>query len=219
MATLYEETPTLTDRIVAADLIVAGRFGRLVDTQALQMGDGPRVLGLFEVDVEQVIQGEIPSRPLLVRVLGEGEEERAAWVVPVKKEDVVVLLLVRDVESGLPENVFAPYFASAFPLTQAGRVQLPEEIVDDLTREVTRVEDSAIPLEGLARVIEEARRRREQPEQELQSVEPAELRREPYPEVTEMPQPDVGGARPAAPEGEPPEFPEGKPPTTPEQAG
>lgn len=219
MATLYEETPTLTDRIVAADLIVAGRFGRLVDTQALQMGDGPRVLGLFEVDVEQVIQGEIPSRPLLVRVLGEGEEERAAWVVPVKKEDVVVLLLVRDVEPGLPENVFAPYFASAFPLTEEGRVQLPEEIVDDLTREVTRVEDSAIPLEGLARVIEEARRRREQPEQELQSVEPAELRREPYPEVTEMPQPDVGGARQAAPEGEPPEFPEGEPPTTAEQAG
>ena len=219
MATLYEEIPSLTDRIVAADLIVAGRVGRLIGTQALQIGDRPRVLGLFEVDVEQVLQGEVPSRPVLVRVLGEGEEERVSWIVPVKEEGLFVLLLVRDVEPGLPDNVFAPYFASAFPLSGEGRVQLPEEIVDDLTREITRVEDSTIPLEGLSLLIEEVRRRREQPDQELQSIEPAELRKEPYHEVTEMPQPDVGGARPAAPEGEPPEVPEGEPPATAEQTG
>ena len=219
MATLYEETPTLTDRIVAAELIITGRFGRLLGTQAVQIGDRPRVLGLFEVDVEQVLQGEVPSRPVLVRVLGEGEEERAAWIVPLEEGGLLVLLLVRDVEPGLPENVFAPYFASVFRLIEEGRVQLPEEIVDELTRDVTSVEDSTIPLEELARLIEEVRGRRERPDQELQKVEPAELRKEPYPEVTETPEPDVGGARPAAPEGEPPEVLDDEPPTAAEQAG
>jgi hypothetical protein len=214
MATLYEEIPTLADRTVAADLIITGRFRRLLGTQALQIGDRPRVLGLFEVDVEQVVEGEVPARPLLVRVLGEGDEGRVAWIVSVEDERLLVLMLVRDIEPGLPNNVFAPYFASAFPLSEEGNVQLPEETIDDFTREVTRVEDSTIPLEGLGRLVEEVRRRREQPDHELQRVEPLELRREPYPQITEVPQPDVGGGRAAAPEGKPPDFPEGEPPAS-----
>jgi hypothetical protein len=210
MATLYEETPTLVDRIVAADLVITGRVGQLVSVQRIQAGDQPRVLGLFEVSVEHIIWGEPSSDRILVRVFGAGQDERAAWIVPIEEEQLA-LLLVRDVEPGLPDNVFAPYFASGFPVT-AQRIRLPDEVVDDLTREVAGVEDSTIAVESLDRLVQEVSRRQETRDRELQEVEPAELREQPYRPVVEMPQPDVSGARSATPEGEPPQIAAADPP-------
>lgn len=202
MATLYEETPTLVDRIVAAELVITGRVGQLVGVQRIQAGDQPRVLGLFDVSVEHIIWGESPSDRILVRVLGAGEDERAVWIVPMEEEQLA-FLLVRDVEPGLPDNVFAPYFASGFPVT-ARRIRLPDEVVDDLTREVAGVEDTTIALEGFERLVQEISKRQDARDRELQEVEPAELREQPYRPVIEMPQPDISGAQPATPEGEPP---------------
>ena len=204
MATLYEETPTLVERIVAADLVLTGRVGRLVSVQRVQAGDRPRVLGLFEVSVEHVIRGEPPSDQILVRVLGEGEDERATWIVPM--EEQLAFLLVRDVEPGIPDNVFAPYFASGFPVTE-GRIHLPDAVVDDRTREVAGVEDSTIRLEGLESLVREVSRRQNARDRELREVEPAELSDQPYRPIAEMPEPDVCGAQPSAPDGEPPQVP------------
>jgi hypothetical protein len=218
MATLYEEIPTLVERIVAADLVITGRFGRLVGIQRVEAGDRPRVTGLFEVSVEHAIRGEPPSDAILVRVLGEGEDERAAWIIDVKAAELLVFLLVRDVEPGLPNNVFAPYFSSAFPVAD-GTVRLPEEVVDERSREIAGFEDSTTSLDRLERLIQEVWRAREERDRALAEVEPAELKEQRYPEVAEMPQPELGGALPATPEGERPHVVGAEPRVAGPQAG
>jgi len=115
MATDYDITPNLVERVLAADLIVVGANARLIDLQPDRTERTGRVLGLFEVDGDEILKGDPPER-LLVRAL---------------------LLLARDVQPDQPNEVYGPVFGSVYALAD-GSLDLPPEIIDDGTRDILR---------------------------------------------------------------------------------
>jgi hypothetical protein len=189
MATDYELIPNLIERITASQLVVVVTGGRLVDLQRDPIQDPPRVLGVFEVDVEDVLDGERPTDRLLVRVLGEGQDEQARWLVPLSDGHRWVLLLTRDVAPGLPEGLYAPVFSSGFRIDN-GSIEFPEEAVDERTRELADVRERRATLDGLRRLLEVVRAERTQARQRLEQFLPPEALRRPYPDTEEIP-PDV----------------------------
>ena len=121
MSTTYDATPSLLDRVVGADLILLGtahgpvRVDRLDALDALEEEEErPRVYGWFEVRPERVLDGEPGSEPILLRVIGEGTDADATWLVPVPSDRPMVALLNRDVGPGLPDNTFAPCFTGVY---------------------------------------------------------------------------------------------------------
>lgn len=197
MTTRLDRMPPLSERIVGADLIATGTVVGLRDIRPAEGLEPPRVSGLFEVDLDEVLRGDRAHGTALVRVLGEGRDERAVWVVPLQEGQRILLLLARDTAPDLPKDVFAPYFESSFPV-EDGRVRVPEDALDELTMEVAGAERGVVPLDGLRRLVEVVGARREEWLRELQALLPAELRDQPYPEVEERP--DVREGRPLPPE-------------------
>jgi hypothetical protein len=204
MATDYDLIPSLIERMTASHLVVVVAGARLIDLQRDRVEGPPRVLGVFEVDVEEVLDGQPPADRPLVRVLGEGQDEQARWLVPLTEGGRWVLLLARDVGPGLPEGLYAPVFASGFRVAD-GSVELPEEAVDERTRELADVRDGRATLDGLRRLLEIVRRERAEADQQLEEFLPPEALRRPYPdteelppEVVEVPSPVAGATVPAA---------------------
>jgi hypothetical protein len=204
MATDYELIPSLIERIAASQLVVVVAGARLIDLQRDRIEGPPRVLGVFEVDVEEVLDGERPTDRLLVRVLGEGQDEQARWLVPLTDGHRQVLVLARDVAPGLPGGLYAPVFASGFRI-DGDSIELPEDVVDERTRELADVRDRRATLDGLRRLLEVVRREQAQARQRLEEFLPPEALRRPYPdteelppEVVEVPSPVAGTTIPAA---------------------
>jgi hypothetical protein len=186
MATDYDLIPTLIERIAASQLVVIVAGARLIDVQRDRVEAPPRILGVFEVDVEDVLDGERPADRLLVRVLGEGHDERARWLVPLTDSHRLVLLLTRDVGPDLPEGLYAPVFASGFRIDNDS-IELPEEAVDERTRELAEVRDGRATLGGLRRLLEVVRRERAEAHQQLEQFLPPEALSRPYPDTEEIP--------------------------------
>jgi hypothetical protein len=204
MATDYELIPSLVERMAASQLVVIVAGARLIDLERDRVEGPQRVLGVFEVDVEEVLDGERPADRLLVRVLGEGLDEQARWVVPLSEAQRWVLLLTRDVGRGLPEGLYAPVFASGFRIDDDS-IELPEDAVDERTRELAGIHDGRATLDGLRRLLEVVRREQAQARQRLEEFLPPEALRRPYPdteelppEVVEVPSPIAGTTIPAA---------------------
>jgi hypothetical protein len=187
MATDFLKTPQLTERIAAADVIAVASTGRLVGVERDPTEGVGRVFGLFELLVENVISGDLPQGTVLLRVLGDGEDERARWLVPVQEGRRLVLLMARDVGPELPENTFAPVHASGFELEDDGRVRIPEDAVDDLTRRVAELEGSHVTVDGLRRLVEVVRQDREAAAREMAELLPEDALTRLYPEVEERP--------------------------------
>lgn len=185
MATDYTEIPTLTDRIAAAESAVVASIGRLVAVEPDRTEGVQRVFGLFELDVEDVLKGPRLGKALL-RVVGEGEDENARWLVPVGERRRLVLLLAPDVGPGIPDDTYAPVHASGFEL-EDDRARLPEDVLDDESRRVLDFDGSHVPLEGLRRLVEAIDRRRREPESAVAELLPEEALTRPYPEVEERP--------------------------------
>jgi hypothetical protein len=186
MATDYEVIPNLIERITASQLVVIVTGGRLVDLQRDPIQEPPRVLGVFEVDVEDVLDGERPTDRLLIRVLGEGQDEQARWLVPLSDGHRWVLLLTPDTGPGLPEGLYAPVFSSGFRIDN-GNVELPEEALDERTRELADVRERRATLDGLRRLLEVVRAERTQARQRLEQFLPPEALRRPHPDTEEIP--------------------------------
>ena len=202
MSTDYTEILTLADRIATADLAVVASVGRLVAVEPDRTEGVQRTLGLFELHVEDVLKGPRLTKALL-RVVGEGEGERARWLVPVGEGRRLVLLLARDVGPGIPEDTYAPLHGSGFGIDDE-RVRIPEDIVDDVSRSVVAFDGSDVPLDGFRRLVDEIGRRRGETEREVAELLPEEARTRPYREVEERPDAtpptpdDAVHARPAA---------------------
>jgi hypothetical protein len=204
MATDYRLIPSLIERIAASHLVVIVAGARLIDLQRERVEGLQRVLGVFEVDVEEVLDGERPADRLLVRVLGEGQDEQARWLVPLTEGHRWVLLLVRDAGPGLPGGLYAPVFASGFRIDD-GSIELPEDALDERTRELADVRDGRATIDGLRRLLEVVRGEQTQARQRLEEFLPPEALRRPYPdteelppEVVEVPLPIAGTTIPAA---------------------
>jgi hypothetical protein len=204
MATDYRLIPSLIERIAASHLVVIVAGARLIDLQRDRVEGLQRVLGVFEVDVEEVLDRERPADRLLVRVLGEGQDEQARWLVPLTEGHRWVLLLVRDAGPGLPGGLYAPVFASGFRIDD-GSIELPEDALDERTRELADVRDGRATIDGLRRLLEVVRGEQTQARQRLEEFLPPEALRRPYPdteelppEVVEVPLPIAGTTIPAA---------------------
>jgi hypothetical protein len=195
MATDYDLIPSIIERITASHLVVIVTGARLTDLQRDRVEGPPRIVGVFEVDVEEVLDGERPADRLLVRVLGEGQNEQARWLVPLTEGHRWVLLLARDVGPGLPDGLYAPVFASGFRIDN-GSIELPEQAVDERTRELADVRDGRATLDGLRRLLEVVRAERAEARQRLEQFLPPEALRRPYPDTEEIP-PDVVEVPPA----------------------
>jgi hypothetical protein len=130
--------------------------------------------------------------------------------VPLEEGQRTLLLLARDVAPDLPEDVFAPYFESSFPVENEG-VHVPEDALDELTIDVAGAERGVVPLDGFRRLVEFVGAQREERLRELEAIVPAELRDQPYPEVLETPAVKEGA--PLPPEAAPEHAPEGGQPS------
>jgi hypothetical protein len=185
MATEYTEIPTLADRIATADAAVVASIGRLVALEPDPTDGVQRVFGLFELDVQDVLKGPRLGTALL-RVVGEGEDERARWLVPVGEGRRLLLLLARDVGPAIPADTYAPLHESGFEL-EDDRARIPEEILDADSRRVVDFDGSHVPLDGLRRFVEIIERRRDETERAVAELLPEEARTRPYAEVEERP--------------------------------
>jgi hypothetical protein len=186
MATDYYGTPSLLERIVGADLVVVGRPGRLLRVEPQTGTNGSRVYGIFEVAMDSVLMGDPPSEVLNLRVLGEGRDEQATWIVPLSGDRSFLFLLAHDVEPEAPENLYAPVFSGVYPLTDEDHVNVPEEALDDRTKEEAGFEENRVSLDGVRRLIESVLREREDRQRQLEEMGLAELRDRPYPPIEEM---------------------------------
>ncbi len=214
MATDYYETPSFLDRIIGADLVVTGRPGRLLQVEPPRGGDDSRVYGVFEVAVDSVLMGDPSSEVLRLRVLGEGQDEQATWIVPLGEDRSFLFLLARDVEPEAAEDLYAPVFSGVYPLTDEDHVNVPEEALDDQTREKARFEGNRVSLDGVRQLIESVLRERENQQRQLEEIGVSELLDRPYPPIGEMlqqgrPYPPIEGmpeqARPYLPTQEMPQ--------------
>jgi hypothetical protein len=209
MATVYDRIPTLVERIVGAHLIVIARFAGLREVRPAEGFDRPRVFGLFEVDVAEVLYGAPPDR-LLVRVLSDPEDpepdptgEATRWVVLVDPDARVLLVLARDVAPDLPDGVYALYFASAFAVEEDW-VVVPADALDEQTRRMTEVDDRGrVSIAGLRRLIETVTAELDDRRRALEVLFPPVLREHPYPPTLERPDAEV----PAQPPQQPPLVP------------
>jgi hypothetical protein len=206
MATVYDQIPSLAERIVGAHLIVIARFAGLREVRPAEGFDRPRVFGLFEVEVDEVLYGE-PQDPLLVRVLSDPEDpdpdptgEATRWVVPVDPDARVLLVLARDVAPDLPDGVYAPYFASAFAVEEDW-VAVPADALDEQIRRMTEVDDRGrVSIAGLRRLIETVTAELDDRRRALELLFPPALREHPYPPSLERPDAE----QPARPPQQPP---------------
>jgi len=199
MATDYYGTPSFLERVVGAELVVIGRPRRLLRVDPLRVEDGSRVYGIFEVAVDSVLMGDPSSDVLRLRVLGEGRDEQAAWIVPLDENEPFLFLLARDVEPEASDTLYVPVFSGVYPLTDEDHLDVPEEALDEPTRERIGLEgDRLLSLGGVRRLIESLFGEREDRLRQLEEMGLTELLDRPYPPIREIPQedrpfPPVGG--------------------------
>lgn len=200
MALELREPPPLFDRILAAELAIVGTVAALVKVETIQGFEDPRLAGFFEVQVELALLGDPRSERILVRVLGDGREDNPAWTTELRPEMRLLLLLSRDVAPELPENLFTPYFTSAFQVGEDDRVAFPADVLDDASRRVMRPERGRVTLKRVQELFDTVRRERAEREQELEALIPRkQLGR--YPEVLEAPTAAVRTKGPLGPPG------------------
>jgi hypothetical protein len=189
MSTTYDATPSVLDRVVGADLIVVGVVRGPVRTSPVEDAERPRVHGWFEMRPERVLAGEPPEAPILVRVLGDGSVEDPSWTVRLPDDGRVVAMLARDVGPELPDNLFAPCFAGLFAIAGDGTVRVPEEALDDASRRLADADGASLTIDQIHRLADRVAQRRAENERRLEAEEPAEVRAEARPDLTEQPEP------------------------------
>lgn len=216
MPTELPEPPKLRERILAVDLAVVGTVTDVTRVEPVEGFEEPRVVGVFEVEVERVLLGDTTEDRVLVRVLGDGAPDEPRWTSDLRPGARLLLLLSRDVAPDLPKNIFAPYFSSAFIVDDADRIAFPANVLDDVSRRRLRLTRGRVSLDRVQNLIETLGRERAERERELTAlIPPRRVRR--YPEVQELPtavvptegpvgpsgpvlEPEVEAGRPAKPE-------------------
>ena len=187
MSTTYDATPSLFERVVGSDLILLGVASGPVRVERLDSGERPRVYGWFEMRPERVLDGEPPSSTILMRVIGEGTEDDARWLVPVSGETPVLAMLTRDIGPDLPENLFAPCFAGVYEVSADGGVRVPDDALDRVTRELAGSDGDGLTVDQVHRLVEGVNQRRAEDRRRLEDEEPADVRGLPRPDVQEYP--------------------------------
>ena len=203
MSLELREPPPLSDRILAAELAIVGTVAALVRIGPVQGFETPRLAGFFEVQVERALFGDPPSERVLVRVLGDGPEDDPTWTTELRPDARLLLLLSRDVAPELPDDLFTPYFDSAFEV-DGDLVAFPADVLDDLSRRAMRPERGRVTLDRVQKLFDTSRHERAERERELEALIP-QKRLGRYPEVLEAPTAAVPMEGPLGPAGPSPQ--------------
>src|SRR5437762_1015541 len=110
------------ERIRAADLIVTGAFGSLLDERAVTWAGPERIAGIFQLRVQDVLLGSPPKQSPRIRVLGDRRRERGRWLVATDSDLRQGFLLVHDVEPDVPEDLYAPCWSGVYPIDEDSRL-------------------------------------------------------------------------------------------------
>jgi hypothetical protein len=197
MPTEYVGTPPLTDRLRSADLILTGRFGRLVREQEADWGDPPKSLGIFDVTPDDVLFGDLAGDTLQLRVLGNRRADRIDWLVPITEETRFLFILVKDTLPDETGDIYAPSWLGVYPLDDDDRFAIPAQEIDDLAR-VALASDEAgrIPLSGLRQLMETLERERQEQAQRVDELARTSGGATGYPTVKELPPEPESAGRP-----------------------
>ncbi|MFN0102835.1 MAG: hypothetical protein ACKV2U_12180 [Bryobacteraceae bacterium] len=192
MTTYYKQIPTLEMRVAASPLIVIGVVGKAVGSQVDYYDHEPFVRSTYEVAVHEVLKGVLKQKVIRVEVMG-GESEKASTPsrVPMHTGSSIVLMLAAQAD----ENVFVPYFSSAFPLSAEGRIELGPRVADTLGGNSSQFIGENITLDSLRALIEKVG----EGEDAAGKVAASMMTGEALPPVTEMPQGFSGGGESSAP--------------------
>jgi len=197
MPTEYLGTPPFADRLRSADLILTGRFGRLLREQEASWGDPPRSLGIFELTPDDVLFGELPEDMLRVRVLGDRRGDRVDWLVPITEATRFLFVLVRDVLPDETEAIYAPSWLGVYPLDNDDRFAIPRQEIDDLAHATLAADEAGrIPLSGLRLLLETLTREREAQAQRVDELIRSSRAATAYPTVRELPPEPESAGRP-----------------------
>lgn len=197
MPTEYLGTPSFADRLRSADLIVTGRFGRLLREQEAGWGDPPKSLGIFDVTPDDVLFGELPEDMLRVRVLGDRRGDRVDWLVPISEATRFLFVLVRDVLPDETEVIYAPSWLGVYPLDDDDRFAIPRQEIDDLAQGTLAADEAGrIPLSGLRLLLETLAREREEQTQRVDELVRSSRAATAYPTVRELPPEPESAGRP-----------------------
>jgi hypothetical protein len=186
MSTTYDAIPSVLDRVVGSDLIVLGSARGPVRIEPLQGAEPPRVYGWFEIALQDVLTGDAPEPPLLVRMIGNGRPDNAVWPMPIPADTPMLWMLVRDIGPDLPDQLFTPCYHGVYELSREGVVRVPEDALDDASRELAG-QGPGLSLDGFRRLIGAVERRRAGAARRLAEAEPAEIRDVGRPEFDEYP--------------------------------
>jgi hypothetical protein len=187
MSTSYDAIPSIHERVIGSDVIAIATLRGPVRVVPIDDTERPRVHGWFEVAIQETLSGSPSSKTVVMRVIGEGTENAVTWPVPAPSDERLLCFLTRDIGPDLPDNLFAPCHNGVYILSADGVARVPEDTLDDATREAAVAGREGLPLEGLRRLIETVGERRAAAIRGVEDNEPAEIRRAARPDLAEHP--------------------------------
>jgi hypothetical protein len=188
VSTTLKSDPTFSERVVGSDLIAIATIEERIGVEPISFGDDEHTFGYFQVALRDVFKGDPAEGRVVVRIVGEGSPPDTKWPVPVDDPGApLLMLLVRDVDEHQSGGVYVPVFGAAYPVSERGTVDLPKDVLDDLTATHVEISRGAAQLAGLRRVVDIVVIEQQQRRRDFEDVEPAALLRRDPAEVTEMP--------------------------------
>jgi hypothetical protein len=204
MTVIYEKTPTFEERILGATLIIVGKIQKLIRTEGeYNVSDQHQLQTIYSVNVRKALKGFTNLNSVKVRVLGD--RAKISGLAEAVEGDRILLMLSPDYGPNMKEDSFVLYFSSGYLIQGEDQVMLDESTAKELANQKIPVDDRMVKLESIHSLIITIMKRKEKQGAMLEEVEPAELRKMPYPEISELPQPTNGGGRPSSPGSEPSE--------------
>ncbi len=201
MTIIYEGVPTFEERVLGAIMIIVGRVEKTIKTSTDHDGDDSQLQTIFHVSIESILKGKTTSSSVKVRVVSNrAEKKETAGQVLMNIGDRVLLMLSPDYGPTMTDDSFVLYFASCYQIIGEDQVKLDENTAKQLTNKKIQIEKTMVKLEVIRSLIITVMQSKEKKETDLAKLEPVEMRRMPYPEISEVPQPIFGGASSSSPE-------------------
>jgi hypothetical protein len=87
MSTTYGARPSILDRVVGSHLVAMATIRGPIRVVPIEQAERPRAYGWFEATIRDALSGEPPAETVVVRVIGEGDEDRITWPVPIPSDE------------------------------------------------------------------------------------------------------------------------------------
>lgn len=202
MTVIYAEIPEFKERIPATTLIIVGTIKDLIRTKGDINDSGQEhIETTYEVNITKTLKGVTRTNSVKVRVLED--KVKASGLAHAEKGDRVLFMLSPDYGPNMKEDSFVLYFNSGYIIQDENQVIVDESTVKQLANEKIPIDNGKVPLESVNALIDSIMNHKQNQDTVLEQLEPADLRKRPYPEISEFPQPTNGGGMDSSLEGQP----------------